>query len=75
MFYKIQPNFEVENCVKCGRRPVVGQSKHSWVVKCPNDECDNSISGSITDFDAWNRKNKPSIPIGQNDNEAKKKSM
>lgn len=75
MFYKIQPNFDVENCIKCGRRPVVGQNKHTWIVKCPNDACDNAVTSNITDFDAWNRKNKPPISINQGDNGPLKKSM
>jgi len=74
MFYKLQPNFVCENCVKCGSRPVVGQNKRTWIVKCPNDACDNAITSDFADFEAWNKKNKPSVPLNNGTNGPFKKS-
>lgn len=58
MSYDIQPSIFCENCIKCGTRPVIDQTKKDWVIKCPNDSCKNSIAGPFVDFDTWNRVNK-----------------
>jgi len=63
MIYKIQPNIVCENCIKCGKKPVVEQIKHEWLLKCPNEACDNVVVSSIVNFDAWNKKNKPPISL------------
>jgi ssDNA-binding Zn-finger/Zn-ribbon topoisomerase 1 len=63
MIYNIQPNIVCENCIKCGKRPVIEQIKKGWLLRCPDNACDNSVSGDIVDFDAWNRKYKPVIPL------------
>lgn len=76
MFYKLQPNFVCENCIVCGSRPVVGQKKHTWTVKCPNAKCNNAVTGTFADFETWNRKNKPVVSIKNNgDDEDLKKSV
>ena len=74
MAYKVQPDFVCENCIKCGSRPVVEQNKHLWIVKCPNDECNNAVASSIVDFKAWDRKNKPSVPLKKGNDDPLKKS-
>ncbi|WP_462265202.1 hypothetical protein [Mucilaginibacter sp.] len=65
MTYEIQPAIVCENCIKCGRRPVIEQTKKDWKVKCPNKSCANEVSSSIVDMEQWNRKNKPDIDINQ----------
>jgi hypothetical protein len=56
--YKIQDNFDIANCIKCGRRPVVSQDGQTWSVLCQNEECQNSIAGKTVNFKAWNEQNK-----------------
>ena len=75
MPYKVQPEFVCENCIKCGSRPVIDQNKNTWIVRCPNDECNNSVSNNIADFKAWDRKNKPTIALNNEDNGLQKKSI
>ena len=72
MVYKIQPNIVCENCIKCGKRPVIEQIKHEWLLKCPNEACDNFVAGNIIDFDAWNKKNKSATSLN---NDQLKKSI
>jgi len=56
--YKIQDNFNVANCMKCGRRPIVAQNDRSWIVLCPNPACNNSVEGKTVNFKAWDEQNK-----------------
>ncbi|GAB3904948.1 hypothetical protein [Mucilaginibacter boryungensis] len=56
--YKIQDNFMVANCIKCGRRPVVAQDAYTWIVLCPNAACNNSVEGKTANFKAWDEQNK-----------------
>ncbi len=58
MSYKIQPNIFCENCIKCGRRPILEHIKTDWIIVCPNKDCDNLAVDTFIDFDAWNKKNK-----------------
>ncbi|QKJ29229.1 hypothetical protein HQ865_05495 [Mucilaginibacter mali] len=69
MSYDIQPGIECENCIKCGTRPVIDQTKKGlWEVKCPNDACKNVVTGPLVDFETWNRLNKknPNLNPGKN---------
>lgn len=58
MIYPIQPNIFCENCITCGKRPVVEQAKNGWIVKCTTASCDNYIIGKLVDIDGWNQQNK-----------------
>lgn len=66
MSYEIQNNIFVENCIKCGQRPVIDQSKAGWEVKCDNRACKNVISGPFIDYDTWNRVNKTNVNLNPN---------
>jgi hypothetical protein len=55
---RIQENFKVENCIKCGRKPVIMQDGKVWIVLCPNIKCDNKVEGRIVDFNSWDNQNK-----------------
>jgi hypothetical protein len=68
MSYEIQPGIEVENCIKCGTRPVIDQTKKGWEVKCPNDACKNIVAGPLVGFETWNRVNKKNIDLKPGDN-------
>jgi len=68
MSYEIQPNIICENCIKCGKRPVIDQTKKGWQIKCPEKACNNVITGPTIDFDTWNRVNKKNINLPGNDN-------
>jgi hypothetical protein len=59
MVYQIQPNIFCENCINCGKRPVIAQIKSGWAVKCPDENCNNMVVNKIVDLDAWNKLNKP----------------
>ncbi|WP_460679072.1 hypothetical protein [Mucilaginibacter koreensis] len=63
MIYDIQPAIQCENCVKCGSRPVIEQTKKEWIVKCPNKQCANEVKSTITDINLWNHKNKPKVEL------------
>jgi len=70
MSYEIQEGIFCENCIKCGARPVIEQKKKGdWVILCPNAACKNSVTGSLIDFETWNRINKKSVDLksGKND--------
>ncbi len=63
MTYDIQPSIKCENCIKCGKRPVIEQTKKNWKVKCANKECQNEVSGPFVDIELWNRKNQPEVDL------------
>jgi hypothetical protein len=63
MSYEIQPGIECENCIKCGKRPVIDQSKKGWDIMCPNVICKNIVSGPLVDFETWNRVNKKNVNL------------
>jgi ssDNA-binding Zn-finger/Zn-ribbon topoisomerase 1 len=56
--YSIQSNIVCENCIKCNTRPVLEQVKNGWMIKCPNNSCNNSVTGKVIDFKVWDRQNK-----------------
>ncbi|OCX52959.1 hypothetical protein BEL04_01130 [Mucilaginibacter sp. PPCGB 2223] len=58
MAFVIQPNVYCENCIKCGARPVVTQLRNMFSVMCPNEECDNVVTGTLINLNEWNRINK-----------------
>ncbi|MES2279582.1 MAG: hypothetical protein V4592_26345 [Bacteroidota bacterium] len=69
MSYEIQAGVECENCIKCGKRPVIDQHKKGgWEIKCANDACKNSVSAPLVDFETWNRINKKNINLTTSDN-------
>jgi len=63
MTLQIQPNIQCENCIKCGSRPHIEQTKKFWLVTCPNKKCNNFVKGELVDIDAWNRLNKNNASI------------
>lgn len=66
MIFQIQPNIQCENCIKCGSRPQIEQSKKYWIVACPNKKCNNLVKGELVDIEGWNRLNKSSANIAPN---------
>lgn len=68
MSYAIQPGIFCENCIKCGTRPVIEQTKKDWIIMCPNAACKNSVAGPAVDFETWNRINKKSVDIKPGNN-------
>lgn len=68
MSYDIQPEIFCENCIKCGKRPVIEQTKKGWVIMCPNGECKNSVAGPTIDFETWNRINKKNVDLKSDNN-------
>lgn len=66
MTLEIQPNIQCENCIKCGSRPHVEQSKKHWIVTCPNKKCNNFVKAEIVNIEGWNRLNKSNANIAPN---------
>ena len=63
MAFVIQPHVYCENCIKCGARPIITQSKSTFSIQCPNYECNNVVNnGPLVDFDEWNRVNRKPSP-------------
>lgn len=69
MSYIIQPEIFCENCIKCGTRPVIEQTKKGWLILCPNAACKNSVEGPLLDFETWNRINKKSVDMKSENND------
>ncbi|PWK78967.1 hypothetical protein LX99_01421 [Mucilaginibacter oryzae] len=57
MSIQINPNIPVNNCKICGARPVIEQTKNSWIIVCPTPACKNQVADKLINFDAWNRQN------------------
>lgn len=57
-FLKIQPSIYCENCIICGKRPVISQIGAKYVVRCPTDVEHYRTKEGLIDIDDWNRKNK-----------------
>ncbi|WP_439696426.1 hypothetical protein ACFGVS_27640 [Mucilaginibacter sp. AW1-7] len=68
MTFEIQPNIKCENCIKCGTRPHVEQSKKYWTVACPNKKCNNFVKDEMVNIEGWNRLNKSNANITPNQN-------
>jgi hypothetical protein len=66
MTLEIQPNIQCENCIKCGSRPQIEQSKKYWIVTCPNKSCNNFVKAETINLDGWNRLNKSNANIAPN---------
>jgi hypothetical protein len=65
MILQIQSNIECENCIKCGSRPQIEQSKKFWIVTCPNKKCNNFVKAEFINMDSWNRLNKSNTNLTQ----------
>jgi hypothetical protein len=63
MTFQIQPNIKCENCIKCGTRPQIEQSKKYWIVTCPNKKCNNFVKDEVVNIESWNRLNKSNANI------------
>lgn len=58
-FIKIQPSIICEDCIVCGRRPVIEQAKGSkFIVRCPKDSTHYQTQPGLIDIDDWNSNNK-----------------
>lgn len=68
MSYEIQPEIKCENCIKCGKRPIIDQSKKGWEIKCRNKDCANVVVAPMLDFETWNRVNKKDINLNPGGN-------
>jgi hypothetical protein len=66
MTLEIQPNIQCENCIKCGSRPQIEQSKKYWIVTCPNKKCNNFVKAEFVNIDGWNRLNKSNANLTPN---------
>lgn len=63
MGYEIQPGIQCENCIKCGKRPIIDQTKKGWEIKCRDSACKNVVTAPLVDFDTWNRINKTDVKL------------
>jgi len=68
MAFQIQSNIQCENCIKCGSKPQIEQSKKYWIVGCPNKKCDNFVKDELINVEGWNRLNKSNTNIAPNQN-------
>ncbi|WDF76257.1 hypothetical protein PQ469_20425 [Mucilaginibacter sp. KACC 22773] len=68
MTFEIQQNIKCENCIKCGTRPQIEQSKKHWIVACPNKKCNNFVKDEMVNIEGWNRLNKSNANITPNQN-------
>ena len=67
MNYPIQPNINCEDCIVCGARPMINQTKKVFTIICSNKDCGNKLTAPFLDFDLWNKLNKSNVDLTSNE--------